>query len=142
MSASKGMVPQVVHGADGDTNQTPGFDRRAAIDGASTGAARIFMGRAMAPPRSNSHIHHHGESETAAYVVKGRVRVYYGEGFQEYVEAGPGDYLFVPARLHHIEANPGDEPLDVILSRGPDNTVVNIAEAPDHVSQAMAAASR
>ena len=76
----------------------------------------------MGPP------HHHGEAETAAYVLKGRIRVYFGEDFKEYVEAGPGDFIFVPAHMHHIEGNPYDEPAEAILSRGPDNIVINLGE--------------
>ncbi len=62
----------------------------------------------------------------AEYVVKGHIRVYYGEDYKEYVEAGPGDFIFVPANFNHIEGNPYDEISEVILSRGPDNIVVNL----------------
>lgn len=135
-----GKTPWVVHEAAAATSQTPGMERKSAIDEATVGASRIFMGRASAPPDSCSQIHHHGESETAAYVVRGRVRVYYGEGFRQYVEAGPGDFLFVPAHIHHIEMNPSlDEPMEVILARGPANTVVNIGDPPAHVGHLPAA---
>ena len=70
--------------------------------------------------------HHHGEAETAAYILRGRVRVFYGDEFKEYVEAGPGDFLFVPAHIPHIEANPYDEPFEAIVSRSPDNIVINL----------------
>ena len=68
----------------------------------------------------------HGEAETAAYVLSGRVRVYYGEDFKEVVEAGPGDFLFVPPHTPHIEANPFDEPHTAVLVRAPDNIVINL----------------
>ena len=72
--------------------------------------------------------HHHGEAETAAYVLTGKVRVYYGEDFKEYIEAGPGDFLFVPPYTPHIEGNPYDEEHSVILARAPDNIVINLGE--------------
>ena len=72
----------------------------------------------MGPP------HHHGEAETAVYVLKGRV--YFGEDFEESVEAGPGDFVVVPVHLPHKEGNPYDEPAEAIVSRGPDNIVVNL----------------
>ena len=72
--------------------------------------------------------HHHGEAETAAYVLSGHIRVFFGEGFREFVEAGPGDFIFVPAHFPHIEGNVADEPAEAVLSRSPDNIVVNLGE--------------
>ena len=135
-------VPRVVHGASGETAQTPGMERKAAIDARSVGAQRVFMGRVTAPPHSNSGAHHHGESETAAFVVRGTVRVYFGAGFGEFVEARAGDFLFVPAHLPHVEVNPSpDEPMEVILARGPDNIVVNLPDAVDHLTERAMATS-
>ena len=48
--------------------------------------------------------------------------------FKEHVEAGPGDYLFVPSNTWHIEENPYDEPSEQFLTRGPDNIVINMGE--------------
>jgi uncharacterized RmlC-like cupin family protein len=115
------------------------MERKAAIDANAVGAQRVFMGRASAPPLSNSGAHHHGDSETAAYVVRGVVRVYFGEAFREFVEAREGDFLFVPANLAHVEVNPSpDEPMEVILARGPENTVVNLPDAVEHLTPVAA----
>jgi len=125
----KGTVPRVVPSSEltDKTAQTPAMHRRAAIHEESTGASRIWMGWVTNAPGMDSGPHHHGEAETAAYVVSGRVGVRFGEGFKEYVEAGPGDFLFVPAWVPHIESNPDQsEPSEVILSRAPDNIVVNL----------------
>jgi uncharacterized RmlC-like cupin family protein len=70
----------------------------------------------------------HGEAETAAYVLSGSIRVYFGDDFKEYIDAGPGDFIFVPANTPHIEGNVTDEPAEAVLSRGPDNIVVNLGE--------------
>ena len=135
MSNQPGSIPCVVHGASGATGQTPGMERKAAIDANAAGAQRVFMGRASAPPLSNSGAHHHGESETAAYVVRGVVRVYFGEGYREFVEAREGDFLFVPANMAHVEVNPSpDQPMEAILARGPDNTVVNLPDPVEHLT--------
>ena len=87
-----------------------------------------MAGAVTAAPHDQGPPHHHGEAETAAYILKGRVVVYFGEDFKESVEAGPGDFLFVPAYLPHIEANPYDEPQQAVLARSPDNIVVNLGE--------------
>ena len=127
-SIGQGKV-QVIHGSQSasTTTQTPGMERRPGIDSNTVGAQRIWLGHVTAFPNETGPPHHHGEAETAAYILSGRVRVYFGEDFKEYVEAGPGDFIFVPAWLHHIEANPSpDEPMESVLSRSPDNIVVNL----------------
>ena len=123
-----GKEVRVIRGtqAPGTTTQTRGMERRPGIDGNTAGASKIWLGHATCAPNEMGPPHHHGEAETAAYVLKGHVRVYFGEDFKEYAEAGPGDFIFVPAHLHHIEGNPYDEPAEAILSRGPDNIVINL----------------
>ncbi len=110
------------------TAQTPGMERKPGIDSNTVGANKIWLGHVTCAPNTMGPPHHHGEAETAAYVLKGRIRVYFGEDLKEFVEAGPGDFIFVPANMPHIEGNPYDEPAEAILSRGPDNIVVNMEE--------------
>jgi uncharacterized RmlC-like cupin family protein len=110
------------------TTQTRGMERRPGVDRNTAGASKIWLGYTTCTPNTMGPPHHHGEAETAAYVLKGHVRVYFGEDFKEYLEAGPGEFVFVPAYVHHIEGNPYDEPAEVILSRGPDNIVFNLEE--------------
>ena len=115
-------------GEDGDqTAQSAGMARRSGIDVTSTGAKRLWMARVTGPPGMRSAPHHHGEAETGAYVLSGHCRIYYGEGFKEYVDAGPGDLLFVPAHTPHIEANLSeDEPVEFVATRSPSNIVINL----------------
>ena len=123
-----GKVPKVISGTlpASETAQTPGMIRKPAIHKESTGASKIWFGTVTCAPNYKGPPHHHGEAETAAYVVSGYVRVYYGEDFKDSVEAGPGDYLFVPANTWHIEENPYDIPCEQFLTRGPDNIVINM----------------
>ena len=121
---------RVVHGtADpSTTTQTRGMIRQPGIDSNTVGAKKIWLGKVTCAPNTLGPPHHHGEAETAAYVVSGQIRVYFGEDFKEYIDAGPGDFIFVPANTPHIEGNVTDEPAEAILSRGPDNIVVNLGE--------------
>ena len=123
-----GKIPKVISGTlpASETAQTPGMIRKPAIHKESTGASKIWFGTVTCAPNYKGPPHHHGEAETAAYMVSGYVRVYYGEDFKESVEAGPGDYLFVPANTWHIEENPYDIPCEQFLTRGPDNIVINM----------------
>ena len=108
------------------TAQTPGMIRKPGIDKNTAGAEKIWLGHVECSPNTMGPPHHHGEAETAAYVIKGHIRVYYGEDYKEYIEAGPGDFIYVPANFNHIEGNPYDEPAEAVLSRGPDNIVINL----------------
>ena len=125
-----GKIPKVIHGTHpaSETAQTPGMVRKPAIYKESTGASKIWFGTVTCEPNYKGPPHSHGEAETAAYVLSGNIRVYFGEDFKEYVDAGPGDYLFVPANTPHIEGNVTDEPAEAVLTRSPDNIVVNLGE--------------
>jgi uncharacterized RmlC-like cupin family protein len=121
----------VVHSdeATGDTAQTAGMERLAGIAASTAGASRIWMGRVVGLPGMNSGPHHHGEAESAIYVISGHARICFGEGYSECRDVGPGDFIFVPAHLPHVEMNVSDEPVVLILARSPDNIVVNLDDA-------------
>ena len=129
-TTTEGNVVQVVHGTQdpSTTNQTRGMIRRPGIDANTVGAGKIWLGHVTCLPNTLGPPHHHGEAETAAFVLSGHVRVYFGENYEEYVDAGPGDFIFVPAHMPHIEGNVTDEPAEAVLSRGPDNIVINLGE--------------
>jgi len=125
--------PCVVPGAavsDG-TAQTPGMMRLAGVSAETAGATKVWLGHVTGEPHSVGPPHHHGEAETASYVLSGRCRVYFGEDFREYVEVGTGEFLWVPAHIVHLEANPYDEPVVAIVARAPDNIVVNLEVDPN-----------
>ncbi len=119
--------PYVVKPQDaGSTAQTPGMVRIPGVTADSTGASRIWLGTVTVAPHQKSLPHHHGEAETAVYVLRGHLRVLFGEGYAESVEAGPNEFLYVPPFIHHIEENPYDEEYEGVLARSPDNIVVNV----------------
>ena len=131
MSTSiEGKEVRVVRGTQSPdtTTQTRGMERRPGIDASTSGASRVWLGLVTCEANTQGPPHHHGEAETAAYVIDGHIRVYFGENFREHVDAGPGDFLFVPAHMPHIEANIADHPAHAVLSRSPDNIVVNLGE--------------
>ena len=55
----------------GDTGQTSGMTRWEAISGKSTGAEKLWMGQTHVAPGARSGDHHHGEAETAIFVLSG-----------------------------------------------------------------------
>ena len=111
--------------------------RFAAISGRTAGARRLWMGRTHVAPGGNSGDHHHGESETAIYVVSGHpvfvfLDVEGDEPVETRVETGPGDYIFVPPYVPHREENPDPdtEAVVVIARTTQEAIVVNL----DHLS--------
>jgi uncharacterized RmlC-like cupin family protein len=129
---SRGRLHHVRAGdLDDGTTQTAGMRRLAAISGDLTGSERIFMGETHVSPATASDNHHHGESETAIYVVRGRPEFVFHDGTDEVrIRTGPGDYVFVPPFVPHREENPDeDDPAVVVIARSTQEAiVVNLPE--------------
>ena len=91
------------------------------------------MGRYRVPPGAHSSLHVHTNCETAVYVLRGRAYAYAGEDMDEYVEAGPGDFAYIPANLAHVVGCPaGSEPLEYVVARNArEEIVVNLRPAED-----------
>ncbi|MEV5704972.1 cupin domain-containing protein [Actinoallomurus sp. NPDC052274] len=114
---------------DPETAQTSGMRRFAAISGRTVGSRRLWMGRTHVDPATNSGDHHHGEAETAIYVVSGHPVFVFAEGEEEVrLETSPGDYVFVPPYVPHREENPSseEEAVVVIARSTQEGIVVNL----------------
>src|ERR1043166_8639306 len=113
---------------DGNTPQTPGMDRKAAINFARAGAQKIWAGTVTIHPNAKTGAHHHGDLESVIYIVKGRARMRWGEHLEFVAEADPGDFIFVPPYVPHQEINASStEPLECVVVRsGQEPVVVNL----------------
>jgi uncharacterized RmlC-like cupin family protein len=100
--------------------------RREAISGVMTGSEKIWMGESHLQPATRSANHHHGESETGIYVLRGNPVFVLLEGDEEVrIETHPGDYVFVPPFVAHREENPSvEEEAVVILARSTQEAIV------------------
>jgi uncharacterized RmlC-like cupin family protein len=130
-TAPRARLHHVRAGAlDGDTAQTGGMRRYAAISGRGVGAERIWMGQTHVAPDTASSNHHHGESETAIHVVKGHPEFVFlddsgGAPEEIRIRTSPGDYVFVPPYVPHREENPShDEEAVVVIARSTQEAVV------------------
>ncbi len=88
--------------------------------GAETSLSRgLWMGRVVIPPGGRTKAHLHEAHESAAYVLRGTIRVYHGEGLgAEPLTSTAGDYVFIPAGVPHVAVNASDsEEAVAILSR-------------------------
>lgn len=114
----KGRMPQGVLGLD-------------AISQSTVGSEGIFMARYAVPPGAHSDLHSHANCETAVYVLHGRAYAYVGEDMGGYIEAGPEDFVYIPANLAHVVGCPaGGEQLEYIVVRNaPEEIVVTLRRA-------------
>ncbi len=113
------------HSLDPNTAQTPGMDRKAAINLARAGAQKLWAGTVTIHPNAKTGAHHHGALESVIYVVRGRARMRWGERLEFTAEAGSGDFIFVPPFVPHQEINAStDEPLECVLVRSDNEAVV------------------
>ena len=103
---------------DSNTAQTPGMDRKAAINFARVGAQKLWAGTVHIHPDAKTGAHHHGPLESVIYVIKGRARMRWGDALEFTAEAGPGDFIYVPPFVPHQEINASaDETLECVLVR-------------------------
>jgi len=124
---------------DSNTAQTPGMDRRAAINFARVGAQKLWAGTVTIHADAKTGAHHHGHLESVIYVIRGRARMRWGEHLEFTAEAGPGDFIYVPPYVPHQEINASPtEVLECVLCRSDGEAVaVNLdiepVEKPDTV---------
>src|SRR3974390_126588 len=110
---------------DGNTPQTPGMDRKAAINLARVGAQKIWAGTVAIKPNAKTGAHHHGALESVICVVRGKARMRWGDKLEYVAEAGPGDFIYVPPYVPHQEINASsDQTLEGVLVRSDHEAVV------------------
>jgi uncharacterized RmlC-like cupin family protein len=123
---------KVIRPAERDcgTAQTTGMQREAGVSKETAGARTIWSGYVKTPPGMKSGVHHHGDCESAIYIISGRARFTWGDKLQYSAEVGPGDFLYVPPNEIHMEENLSDtEPVEMIVSRGcTEMLVVNVPD--------------
>lgn len=109
------------------TAQTVNLPRLEGVSPELTGSAGLWMGRVSGTPGMDSGPHHHGEAETGGYVLSGSARIFFGEGYEEFVDIFEGDFIYLPAFVPHIETNLSKtEPIEFVTCRFPGNIVVNL----------------
>jgi uncharacterized RmlC-like cupin family protein len=108
-----------------DTAQTGAMTRKEAVSGKTVGSEKMWMGQAHLHPGADSGNHHHGDTESAIYIVSGHpVFVFAQDGEEVRLTPEPGDYVFVPPWTPHREENPGAEEAVVVLARSSQEAVV------------------
>src|SRR4051794_26723140 len=95
-----------------EADPTPGMRRERAFE-----APGLWAGLVHTEPGATSGWHHHGEHETSLYVVRGTMRLEFGPGGTESVDADEGGFLHVPAHPVHREPTPPPLPSTAVIAR-------------------------
>ncbi len=90
---------------------TPGMNRALAFE-----LPLLWAGQVVTEPGAVSGWHHHERNESSLYIVRGVLRLEC-EGHDGYLDAGPGDFVHVPAWTVHRESNPTREPSLAVIAR-------------------------
>jgi uncharacterized RmlC-like cupin family protein len=101
---------------------TPGMVREQAV-----AVEGMWAGLVRTEPHTTSGWHHHGDHDTSIYVAEGALRMECGPDGDFVVDAGPGDFVFVPRGAIHREGNPtATESRLVVVRAGTGPVVVNV----------------
>jgi uncharacterized RmlC-like cupin family protein len=121
-----------------DTPQTSGLSRQVAFDSRNPDATVMSAFLTTVQPGAATGAHHHGDQETILYVLEGTARYRWGDHLEHVAEAGPGDFVFIPAHTVHQEINASaDNPTVWVVTRSnPDPIVVNLPELDEFAESA------
>ncbi len=131
MSASSTPTCKVIH-----THETyegkQGLTYFAGVSAQSTGAQAICLHLLTFPPGARAHAHLHEHHETAMYILTGQVEMWYGEDLQDYLSAGAGDFISIPAGMPHVPGNRSQtEPCLALIARTDPNEQESVVLLPE-----------
>jgi uncharacterized RmlC-like cupin family protein len=115
----------------------PGYEGRqglsyaAGISAESAGARGLCLHTLTIPPGGRAKAHRHESHESAIYMISGRCEVWWGEGLVHCDEAGPGDFVHIPAGVPHLPINRTDEPAVAVLARTDPNEQESVVLMPE-----------
>jgi uncharacterized RmlC-like cupin family protein len=107
--------------------QNSDMERSIAVSAEKVGSVGLYSSVVTTGPGGRTRVHHHGECETSIFILSGRARYTWGPtGLEDSMEAGEGDFVFIPAGEVHVEENASaTEPLVVVLTRNCPGSVVH-----------------
>jgi len=79
--------------------------------------AQAWSGYARTEPGMVSGWHHHGDYDSIIYVLSGALRMEFGPGGGDTLDAQPGDFVLVPSGAVHRESNPSAVPAEIVVVR-------------------------
>lgn len=132
INVDEGVLIVKANDLSDQTPQTSGLQRFEAVSAKRLGSKDLWMGLSVLPAGGRTGVHHHGESETALYVLSGVGRWWVGDALDQAREAHPGDFVYIKPNVVHWEENVSDtEPVRMIVARTTqDAIVINLDDHP------------
>ncbi|HEX2986768.1 MAG TPA: cupin domain-containing protein [Chloroflexota bacterium] len=104
----------------------------AGVSAETAGSRALCMHMLTIPPGGRAHAHLHEAHETAIFVISGEAEMWYGEGLSRHMDVKAGDFIYIPAGMPHLPANPSDtEPCIAVLARTDPNEQESVVLRPD-----------
>jgi uncharacterized RmlC-like cupin family protein len=104
-----------------------GIHYKVGLSGKNVGAKQLSLNVATIPPGGVAYAHIHVGFEVMLYILEGRVRHEYGEGLEQIVENGAGDFIFIEPGVPHEVFNVSDtEPVVAVVARSDPSEWQNI----------------
>ena len=85
-----------------------GLDYFEGVSAESAGATGLCLHRIVVPAGGRARAHLHAHHESAIYVLRGDVRMYWGEAFEHCAEVHSGDFIYIPTGVPHLPVNLSD----------------------------------
>jgi uncharacterized RmlC-like cupin family protein len=102
------------------------------ISAETASAERLCMHLVMIPPGGRAKPHLHAHHETAIYVLSGEAEMWYGAELTEYLTVRAGDFLYIPAGMPHLPANPSPNlPTLAVVARSDPNEQESVVLLPE-----------
>lgn len=118
-------VRLITVGQRSEGHQTAGMLREEAI-----AIEGLWAGFVRTQPEMSSEWHHHADNESVIYVVSGTLRLEFGAGGQQSIEAVAGDFVHVPTWAIHRETNPGEVEGEIVVFRAGEGPLVTNVDGP------------
>jgi uncharacterized RmlC-like cupin family protein len=115
----------------GPEERTPGRSTPGMVREEAFSTEQLWCGLVRTRPGKVSGWHHHGEYDTAVYVLTGMIMVESGPGGSDRTEAGSGDFLLIPKGVVHRESNPSEAEFTAAVVRAGRGEPVFNVDGPD-----------
>ncbi len=102
------------------------------ISAGTVGARGLCLELVVILPGARAKAHLHTDHEAAVYIIGGELVLWFGEGLRESINAGPGDFLYIPDGVPHLPMNRSTtEPVTAVLARTDPNEQESVVRLPE-----------
>jgi len=122
----------IVRSGDGSFTGKQGLSYFTGVSAETTGSRGLCLHLVTFQPGQRANAHLHEAHETAIYVLSGETEMWYGEGLREHLTVRAGEFLYIPAGMPHLPANPSaTEPCTAVLARTDPNEQESVVLLPE-----------